>query len=262
MNKKDISIGIVTFKQREELVKSLISQIRSHIDPSVDIILAVNGNNEELMSEEYRKSMLDLSAKYESVYPIICPEFKSLCKLWNTIAIFSKTEYIFYICDDVVYENPNSLDIILEYINKTQSEFFTINNQFSHFVLSKTRLHTLGYFDERLIGFGEEDGDIVHRHIEIYGSRMPDIQIQGLYNKASYELRNENIETHIDNKPRFNREFAGLKYKQDPLGIYGMSPVPIKKVLDDFQQYPYEMFVKRNKHNVAKFEKVILDEQD
>jgi len=90
---------------------------------------------------------------------------------------------------------------------------------------------------------------------------MPNIQIQGLYNKASYELKNKNIETHIDNKPRFNREFAGLKYKQDPSGICGMSPVPIKKILDDFQQYPYEMFVQRNKHNIAKFQKVVLDEQ-
>jgi hypothetical protein len=257
----NISIGIVTFKQRSELIKDLIKQIRTHVPDSVDIILAVNGNNEELMSDEYRKDMLSLSMDYKNIYPIICPEFKSLCKLWNTIAIFSRTEYVFYICDDVIYENPNCLNIISEYIDKTKSEFFTINNQFSHFVLSKSILHTLGYFDERLIGFGEEDGDIIHRHIEIYGDRMPDIHISGLYNKGSYELRNEKIETHIDNKPRFNREFASLKYTPDPSGIYGMSPVPIKKILDDFQQYPYEMFVKRNKHNIAKFEKVLLDEQ-
>jgi len=121
-------------------------------------------------------------------------------------------------------------------------------------------MHKLGYFDERLCGFGEEDGDIVHRYIEMFGQRMPDIEIPGLYNKASYELRNDNIETHIDNKPRFNREFAGFKYKQDPSGIRGMSPVPLVKVLDDYQQYPYEQFVRNNKHNISKFQKVILDE--
>lgn len=256
----NISIGIVTFRQRSELVKNLVRQIRSHVPENIDIILAVNGNNDEVMPEDYRQEMLDLSKQYKNVYPIICPEFKSLCKLWNTIAIFSKTEYIFYICDDVEYENPNILNLVLDYINKTKYEFFTINNQFSHFVLTKTILHTLGYFDERLAGFGEEDGDIIHRHIEIYGNRMSNIEIAGLYNKASYELKNENIETHIDNKPRFNREFASIKYKQDPSGIYGMSPVPIKKVIDDYQQYPYEMFVKRNKHNIAKFRKIILDE--
>lgn len=256
----NITIAIVTFRQRADLVKQLIGQIRSHVPDSVDIVLAVNGNNEEDMPEEYRQQMLDLAKQYKSVYPIVCPEFKSLCKLWNTLIIFSKTEYVFVLCDDVVYENPNTLPTISKFIEETQSPFFTINNQFSHFVLTKTVMHQLGYFDERMCGFGEEDGDIVHRYIEAFGQRMPDLQIQGLYNKASYELRNEKIETHIDNKPKFNREFAGFKYKPDPEGIRGMSPVPLKKILEDYQQYPYEEFVRKNKHNIAKFEKVILDE--
>lgn len=256
----NITIAIVTFKQRAELVKQLVHQIRQHVPDTVDIMLAVNGNNEEEMPEEYRQQMLDLSKQYKNIYPIICPEFKSLCKLWNTLIIFSKTEYIFMICDDVVYDNPKTLLIVESFIKNTGSEFFTINNQFSHFVLTKNIMHKLGYFDERLCGFGEEDGDIVHRYIEVFGQRMPDIEIQGLYNKASYELRSENIETHIDNKPRFNREFAGFKYKQDPSGIRGMSPVPLVKVLDDYQQYPYEQFVRNNKHNISKFQKVILDE--
>ncbi len=256
----NITIAIVTFKQRAELVKQLVHQIRQHVPDTVDIMIAVNGNNEEEMPEEYRQEMLDLSKQYKSIYPIICPEFKSLCKLWNTLIIFSKTEYIFMICDDVVYDNPKTLPIVESFIKNTESQFFTINNQFSHFVLTKSIMHKLGYFDERLCGFGEEDGDIVHRYIEMFGQRMPDIEIPGLYNKASYELRNDNIETHIDNKPRFNREFAGFKYKQDPSGIRGMSPVPLVKVLDDYQQYPYEQFVRNNKHNISKFQKVILDE--
>jgi len=163
--------------------------------------------------------------------------------------------------DKVVYGSPYKQWVYDKNITgATIPSGFTINNQFSHFRLTKSVLHTLGYFDERLIGFGEEDGDIIHRFIEIFGQRMPDIQIPGIYNKASYELRNDRIETHIDNKPKFNREFALLKYKQDPTGIYGMSPVPVVKVIDDYQQYPYENFVRNNKHNIAKFEKVISDE--
>jgi hypothetical protein len=259
MNKKDITIGIVTFKQRAHLVRDLIKKIRSYVDSSVDIVLAVNSNNEEIMDDAYRKDMLNLASEYESVYPIICPEFKSLCKLWNTIAIFSRTEYIFYICDDVAYENEHILENVINYIQSTGDEFFTINNQFSHFVLTKSILHKLGYFDERLIGYGEEDGDIIHRYIEMYGYRMNDIRINGIYNMAAYDLKSNNIETHIDNKPKFNREFAGCKYKPSENGIYGMSPVPLIKVMDDYQQYPYEEFVRKNKHNISKFEKVILD---
>lgn len=259
IQKNNISIGIVTFRQRTEMVKELIKNIRQYVGDSVDIILAVNANNEEDMDDEYRMDMLNLAIQYKSVYPIICSEFKSLCKLWNTIAIFSKTEYVFYICDDVAYERDDILDNIIKHINNTKSQFFTINNQFSHFVLTKSILHTLGYFDERLIGFGEEDGDIVHRHIEIYGYSIPTINIAGIYNKAAYHLTSNNIETHIDNKPKFNREFMYLKYKHDSNGIYGMSPIPVKKVIDDYQQYPYEKFVKDNKHNISKFNSVIIN---
>jgi hypothetical protein len=259
--KNKISIGIVTFRQRSHLIKDLIKQIRGYIPEEVDILLAVNGNNEEDMPNDYREDMLKLSLEYKNVFPIVCPEFKSLCKLWNTLVIFSKTEYNFILCDDVISQNPSVLKEIDEYITRSKSEFFTINNQFSHFVLTKTMLHNLGYFDERLSGFGEEDGDIIHRYIEVYGTRMPDIRIDGLYNKGSYELRNEKIETHIDNKPRFNREFIMKKYVHDPNGIYGMSPIPVRKVIEDYQQYPHEMFVINNKHNIAKFDKIIFDEQ-
>jgi len=257
----NISIGIVTFRQRAHLVKKLIDQVRSSVPDSVDILLAINGNNEELMPEDYRQEMLDLCKQYINIYPIFCPELKGLSKLWNTLAIFSRTEYIFIICDDVVYNNPNTLEIVQNYIQQTGCTFFTINNQYSHFVFTKTQLHQLGYFDERFIGHGEEDGDIVHRYTEIYGNRMADIHIPGIYNLAAYDLRNDKIENHIDNKPRFNREFQMLKYKEAPNGIYGMSPVPLVKVMDDYQQYPHELFVLNNKHNLAKYSKVILDEQ-
>lgn len=260
-NINDITIGIVTFRQRAELIKKLIEQVRSHVSNEVNIMLIVNGNNEEDMPESYRLDMLNLCLQYENVYPLICPEFKSLSKLWNTLVVFSKTEYNFIICDDVTYTNPDALNIIYNHVNNTKSEFFTINHQFSHFVVTKKMLHKLGYFDERFIGHGEEDGDMVHRHIEVFGSRMGDIHIPGVLNLAAYELKNDKMENHVHNKPKFNREFAMLKFKQDPNGIYGMSPVPVVKVIDDYQPYPYEMFVLNNKHNIAKFDKVILDEE-
>lgn len=258
--KNKISIGIVTFRQRAHLIKNLIKQVRENVPETVDIVLAVNGNNEESMPEEYRQEMLQLSKEYLNVYPIICPEFKSLCKLWNTLVIFSNTEYNFIICDDVEFNNNNILPTVDQFIERTNSEFFKINNQFSHFVLTKSMLHNLGYFDERLAGFGEEDGDIIHRYIEMFGRDMDNLTIDGIYNKASYELRNEKIETHIDNKPLFNREFAKTKYTPGAGGILGMSPVPLVRVMEDYQQYPYESFVQKNKHNIAKYSKIELDE--
>jgi hypothetical protein len=255
----NITIGIVTFKERLELLKQMMKQIASLIGvDGVDVIIAVNGNNEENMPNDYRREILTISNNYDNVYPIICPEFKSLAKLWNTITIFSKTEYNIILTDDLFIGNEFFLSMILDYINSTGCEFFTINNQFSHFVVTKNILHGLGYFDERFIAFGEEDGDMVHRHIEQFGERMADLHVPNFYNMARYDLSSSKVETHTDNKPRFNREFANIKYKQDPNGHYGMSPTPISKVLDDYQQYPYEDFFIKNKHNIKSFKEVII----
>jgi hypothetical protein len=258
IDKKDITFGIVTFRQRKHLVKNLINNIRNFHGDENDIILIINGNVDETMHDDYRTDMLEYCKNIKNCYPIFCPEFKSLSKLWNNICIFSKTEYNFVICDDVKYEQKNTLNTVVDYINQTGCEFFTINNQFSFFVLTKTVIHQLGYFDERLIAFGEEDGDMVHRYIEKFGKRMDNIHINGMMNGANYELRDERIKTHIDNKPSINRKIAEMMYTKDVNGISGMAPYPIKKVWPDSQQYPYEEFFNKNKHNIMNNGEVII----
>jgi len=108
----NISILIVTFKERAEYVKDLINKVRSSVGNDIDILLAINGNNEELTDESYRKEMLELCLATPKCYPIICPEFKSLPKLWNTLVIYSRTEYNFIICDDVEFNNTEALNVI------------------------------------------------------------------------------------------------------------------------------------------------------
>ncbi len=231
-----LSIGIVTFKERKELIKELVKRIRLTVPETVDIILAINGNNEEEMPDDYRTEMLDLAKQYKNIYPIFCPEFKGLSKLWNNLVIFSKTEYNFIICDDVVWANPNIYNDIINHIEKTKQEFFTIQHGFSHFVCTKSILHKIGYFDERLCGFGEEDADMHWRHIKIVGHPIPKLFVSGIYNNAAYNLKNKKIETHQDNKPRFNRELAEILYKQNDIEGFmtPLCPFPIKKSTKTF----------------------------
>lgn len=258
-NNIDITILIVTFKERQVYVQDLIKKIKE-ADPDINIVLAVNGNNEEVMDEQYRKNMLALAHNTSNCYAFICPQFMSLAKLWNTLVLFSSTEYNFIICDDVEYGDKDIIKQIKEYISKSKEEFFTINGGFSHFVITKQMLHKLNYFDERLCGFGEEDGDIVHSFILKERRNLPILFATDIYNKALYTIKNEHIETHCNNKPRFNREFANIKYTNDDLnGIRGMNPTPIRRILENKQQYPYEMFIKNNKHNIKKFTEVIFN---
>jgi hypothetical protein len=256
-----LSVCIVTFKQRKELIKDLVGKIKNRFPESVDILLAINGNNEEDMPDDYRIEMLDLAKSHKNVYPIFCPEFKSLPKLWNTLLIFSKTEYNLILCDDVEFLNSNAYDEIINYIDQTKTQFFTLNYGFSHFVCSKTIIHQLGYFDERLLAFGEEDGDMHYRHIKMFGHRIPMFMISGIYNKATYNLSSANLDVHQDNKPRVNREIFSHMYKENnDEGITTpLCPIKIKKVCIDVPQYPYEEFVRKNKHNIIKFDKIIFE---
>ena len=66
-NINDITIGIVTFRQRANLIKELINQIRTHVPDEVNVVLAINGNNEEDMPDSYRKEMLELCSNYNNI---------------------------------------------------------------------------------------------------------------------------------------------------------------------------------------------------
>jgi len=249
---KNVSIGITTFEEREELVYKLIDDIKN-IAPDIDIIITVNNKVLGNASEGYRQRMLAYCSSINNCYPIFCPEFKSLSKLWNTIVIFSKTEYNLILNDDVEINNQLCISRIEQAINETDHEVFTINGGWSHFVITKHLLHDIGYFDERLIAFGEEDGDFVHRYINKYGMVVPALLVDGIRNICAYDRSDANTENHIHNKPVINRKIAECMYREDSNGICGMSPVPVRKVMPDLQQYPYEIFFIKNKHNISKF---------
>jgi hypothetical protein len=256
--KDKISIGIVTFIKRRDLIQNLINNIRKHSGDDVDIILMVNGENEELTDNGYREEILKFCSSVKNCYAFVFPEFKSLPKLWNNIVISSRTKYNLIMSDDVNY-NSDIISQLSDIVSNEKSDFFTINYTFAHFVITKQKLHSLGYFDERLLALGEEDGDMVHRHIEIHGSRMHDVHVPSLGHIARYSDGATNSEIHIDNKPRINKLIREHKYTPNPVGIKGMWDEPMERVWSDYQQYPYEMFVLKNKHNMKKFDKIIED---
>lgn len=254
-----ITIGIVTFKERKHLAISLVKDVRRLYGDDFEIVLVLNNVYGEVLDATFRDEMLKLCLETKNCYPIFCPEFKSLSKIWNTISIFARTEYSLILSDDVICQNADALNIIENHIKSTNSQFFRINHQFAHFVVSKTMLHKLGYFDERLLTFGEEDGDMVHRYIEMFGKDIEDVYINGIIHATRYDLASKDIETHVDNKPTINRRIVQMKYVSDAAGICGMSPIPLKRVWEDLPQYPYERFVAKNIDNFRIFKEVRVE---
>jgi hypothetical protein len=110
----------------------------------------------------------------------------------------------------------------------------------------------MGYFDERLLGFGEEDGDITYRLIDNKGVEVYKLYANGVHNVVS-NIRHEHIKPGIGKYSHFNRDFIfRKKYTSENTksNISGMFGFPCDKVLDDKKIYPYESFFFENKNNL------------
>lgn len=262
-----LSIGITTFKRRFDLLKNLTNQIRS-FDENINILITINADNDEDFDEEYRKSLLEYLATVKNAYPVFFPSFTGLSKMWNTLILHSPTDHILILNDDIRFEDSNIIPAIKSEINKNKckndlkNDLIIINNSWSHFVISKQIAHKLKYFDERLIAFGEEDGDMFWRFIKTFDSSPNQIEIEGISNIAEgRDLVISNIETEKlcgSQRPIFNTKFIyEHKYKKSRWGIKGMFNYSSKCLSKTLQQYPYEKFKLNNKHNIKKFDKIL-----
>ena len=247
----DITIGITTFEHRfDRYFVPLLDRIREHAEN--EIVVAINGEHERAFGEEYRRRMLECLARHPNVYPVVFPRFRGLSKLWNSIVVHATGDYILMLNDDIMIERTGFLEDVCSALRRNGGRTFLINRSWSHFVVSRTEIDELGYFDERLLGIGEEDGDMTWRYTERFGSAIPSVKIRGFVNYAEETVRTYkpvNIETHSGTKySLFNRRFMfAEKYEASPDGIKGMFDEPVVLKDPGKDQYPNERFYRFRK---------------
>lgn len=238
-------IGITTFKERfDSHFKQLLEDIKGH-----PTIVSVNASYKTGLCNEYRREMLSLLSHYDNVSPIFYQEIRGRAKLWNDLIIHSPTEHILITNDDVRITNCEKLLYNCKEETKN-SDFFTINRCLSHYVVGKQLMIKLGWFDERFLGFGEEDGDIMWRHLKMFGKKIHNFEDSNIQNHTS-NIIDSKITTYMNKYTRFNRMFCKeidnpldmmCKYVHDENGIQSTYEHPMKQHLKDETQYPYESF--------------------
>jgi hypothetical protein len=246
-----MSIGITTFEHRfDKYFIPLLSKIQEY-DATQEVIVAINGEHNSNFDEQYRERILAFIASQKGVFPIFFPRFRSLTKLWNTIVIHATHDYILMLNDDVMITNPHFIRDLQAAIRKNQGRSLLINNSWSHFVISRQEIDELGYFDERLLGIGEEDGDTTWRYIQRYGRPVANVKMKGFinYSEDTNDYRPGNIKNREGMKySLFNRQFMfSTKYAVDPKGIQGMFDAPVGMKDEGKEQYPYERFYRDNR---------------
>jgi glycosyltransferase involved in cell wall biosynthesis len=246
----NFDIGITTFSLRFDFVEKLIKDIRN-LGVSNNILLCINGEKDSNFDEEYRKKILSLCSSHTNVYPIFFIETRGLSKLWNTLVIHSTKDNILLLNDDIdIYTDEIFRSVSNHLISNEYRGLTIINNTFSFFIVNKNTLHDLKYFDERLLGFGEEDGDIMYRYKKHTGNEVFRINVSGVKNIVS-DIRHNHIKNGIGKYSLFNRNYIfNQKYKCNGDIFYFPYGIECDKVLDDIMQYPYETFFKENIRNL------------
>lgn len=246
IQRENITIGITTFEARfDQYFVPLLKRIREYTD--IEIVVAVNGENSRPFGAEYRRKLLHCIAEYDNVYPIFFPRFRGLTKLWNSIAIHATHDHILMLNDDIMIESPNFMNDVCDSLRRNGGRTFLINRSWSHYLINRDELDALGYFDERLLGIGEEDGDMSWRYIKQYGEAIPSFKIKAFQNFAEESVRSYkpvNIQTHSGTKySLFNKRFIHEeKYAPAAEGIKGMFETAVVMKDPGERQYPYERF--------------------
>lgn len=244
------TIGITTFDLRFDNLKALINSIREH--STAPIIVTVNGNMGEPCNEQYRIDSLNYFSSINNVYPVYFSELRGLAKMWNTIFIHSNTENVLLLNDDIIITDGGFFEDLklafssLQNMCKLQNTWYA---SFSHFIAKKSFIREIGFFDERFLGFGEEDGDITYRYIKMFNREVPTHGARGI-NHTSSEVR-QNVKAGVGKYSFFNRNFAfNEKYKLGEGHIQGMFDKPGVELIENLPQYPYESFFESNKHKL------------
>ena len=159
------SVVITTFDKRfDTYLVPLLAQIKAQ-RPDIEVIVIINGPAKGAFDEVYRANVLSYLARFPQVFPTMFPSFQSLAKLWNRGALTASHDRALILNDDLELRSENGICFFdaLEEAMAQHPGTFKINGSFSHFILDKRELIEVGFFDERLLGLGEEDGDFFWR---------------------------------------------------------------------------------------------------
>jgi hypothetical protein len=219
------SIAIQTFVYRyHTYFKSLLAELDRQA-PQVTKIVFVNGQHKEPFDQSYRADILRYISGFPNTYPIVSPIVRGCSFMWNTCFNFTDTTFILNMNDDLTVRDG----FISEYeamLSETPQETFTIGG-FSAASICRNDLFDIGYFDERLLGFGEEDGDWVWRWIAKRGRHIRQFQTGALVNHSHAEATDsKNMRRHLDKYSAFNREWLfANKYEMSPNVIQADAPL-------------------------------------
>lgn len=154
------TIGIVTYHARfEEYFKPLIKRL-GKVFPDIEIVCILNGYPDQSLQLNYLDKATRFLSTRNNVRYLTHTDHQSLSRCWNQLILLSETKHVLIINDDT--EVSELFRSELEPTVGT-APLITYNKSWSHFLISKALIQKIGWFDERFLGVGYEDGDYAYR---------------------------------------------------------------------------------------------------
>lgn len=154
-------IGITTFMDRfETCLRPLLAKI-STLFPECQIIVLANGHVRKKEQTAYIYDIDEYCRKFNNVKLIAFNEPMGLSYLWNTIIRNSDSSSVLILNDDIRIKREFRSFIADSGISNVQ--IATINRSWSHFMIEKSVVNVVGWFDEHFSEIGGEDDDYLAR---------------------------------------------------------------------------------------------------
>jgi hypothetical protein len=153
----DYDIAVTTYVARfDTYFRSLLCQLH-WMFPDRRILVVANGHHERARQEAYLARLRKLAARFPRVTLITHTEPVGLARMWNDALRASPSGRLLMLNDDLYLMSHFRSQ--MEASGFLRERIATINGTWSHFLITREVLDTVGWFDEGFTEIGYEDAD-------------------------------------------------------------------------------------------------------
>jgi hypothetical protein len=202
-----ISIGIATFMDRYESCLMSLVQKLTFLFPNTEIIVVANGHVKQPEQQEYLSNIRAFCRLYQNIRLFTHQQPEGLSAIWNETIQNATSDKVLLLNDDV--DIKTSFKTFLIKAASEESEIQLINHSWSHFIISRLLLETVGEFDEGLKEIGGEDDDYAAR------LAMQGVQIQYLKTssiKSKLKAHQKKLKVNSYGRNMYEEEYGYSSY--------------------------------------------------
>lgn len=230
------SILVTTFEKRFfGNALPLVQELRKQM-PDIPILIFINGNlggdHDKALRSKFLKSLSEISN-----IDVVCNgRMTGISRNWNLGIQLASTEQVLCLSDDVLISSEFFKDVEVLF-KQNELNGLTVIESFACFFISRNLIDLIGWFDERYLGFGIEDGDYLWRFENYFGFPPSRYKIDS-FSHAWQSDRGDDVMGE-GKYSLANFAYNDLKYINDENGLQG--PYSEKKISRLSSEYIHPM---------------------